>query len=67
MDKWNNPRIHYLHKIIKSTSNTCPECEGKLTYDEQHSEHHCNDCGLVTSGPIEYVSLTKINYPYGRH
>lgn len=66
-DKWLNPRITYLQKFIKPLPSTCPECGAELTDTIIESETICTQCGLVTSGSIEYVSLTKVIYPYGRH
>lgn len=63
MQKWNNPRLFYLHKFIKPVPVTCPECGTELTIDEE--ELYCNHCGLVCSSSIDYVAGFKIDLPYG--
>lgn len=33
----------------------CPECEGRISYDEEHGERACLDCGLVLEdGELDY-------------
>lgn len=66
-DDWKiDPRIHFLKSFIKPLPTVCPECDGTLT-TENRAETFCTNCGLVTSASIEYVGLTKIDLPYGRH
>ncbi len=37
------------------TSESCPECGGKLVTDEEHAETLCNECGLVVDeGEIDH-------------
>ena len=66
-EKETEARLQYLKTFIKPLPNYCPECQGPLSSTIDEDETICTNCGLVTSGSIEYVSLTKIDYPYGRH
>ena len=66
-EKWLNPRLFYLKKFVKPLPTSCPECGAELSTTIDDDETICTNCGLVTSGSIEYVSLTKIDFPYGRH
>ena len=63
-DKWLDPRIYYLKTITRPLPSKCPECEGPLETNE-YGETICTDCQLVCSGPIPYVGLEHIDYPYG--
>ena len=65
--EWFNPRLFYLMSFIKPLPNICPECGGELDSTIDEDETICKECGLVTSASIEYVSLRKIDLPYGRH
>lgn len=60
-------RLHYLRSFVKPLPHVCPECQGELTTTEDEDETICTQCGLITSMSIEYVGLTKIDLPYGRH
>ncbi len=31
----------------EQNKNVCPECSGKLIYDESHGETQCDECGLI--------------------
>jgi len=65
-DDWKiDPRIHFLKSFIKPLPTVCPECDATLI--TENAETICSECGLVTSASIEYVGLTKIDLPYGRH
>jgi hypothetical protein len=66
-EKWDNPRLFYLHKFVKPLPTSCPECGCDLTTTEDEDETICTGCGLITSMSIEYVGLQKIDLPYGRH
>ena len=66
-EKWDNPRLFYLHKFVKPLPNYCPECGAELTTTEDEDETICTGCGLITSMSIEYVANTRIILPYGRH
>ena len=60
--KWLNPRLYYLQSFIKPLPSLCPECKHEVYHDED--EIICTNCGLVVWGPIEYVGLTRIDYPF---
>ena len=60
-------RLLYLKKFVKPLPTSCPECGCDLTTTEEEDETICTGCGLITSMSIEYVSLRKIDLPYGRH
>ncbi len=60
-------RLLYLKKFVKPLPTSCPECGCNLTTTEDEDETICTGCGLITSMSIEYVSLRKIDLPYGRH
>lgn len=60
-------RLLYLKKFVKPLPTSCPECGCDLTTTEDEDETICTGCGLITSMSIEYVSLRKIDLPYGRH
>ena len=73
-DRWLEPenyrkkiRLNYIKTFQKPLPNYCPECGGPLTSTIDEDETICTECGLVTSASIEYVSVTKIILPYGRH
>ena len=73
-EKWLEPenyrkkiRLNYIKTFTKPLPNYCPECGGPLTTTLDEYETICTECGLVTSASIEYVSVTKIILPYGRH
>ena len=66
-EKWDNPRLFYLHKFVKPLPTSCPECGNELTSTLDQDETICTHCGLITSASIEYVGLRKIDLPYGRH
>ena len=61
--EWLNPRLSYIRKFNHPLPSFCPECQGLLEHDE-HGEVVCVECNLVVSGPIEYVGLERVNYPY---
>ncbi len=64
IDKRFDPRLQYLHSFTKPLPEYCPECGAELEIDE-YGETICKDCNLVCSGPIPYVGLKHIDYPYG--
>ncbi len=45
----------------------CPKCGGQaVTYDKKHDEIFCDDCGLVLSGPPQWIPPARwVNYPMG--
>ena len=73
-ERWLDPegyqkkiRLAYIKSFNKPLPNYCPECHAKLTTTMDEDETICTRCGLITSMSIEYVGLTKIDLPYGRH
>ena len=66
-EKQKEARLAFLETFIKPLPNWCPECHSQLTTTEDEDETICTKCGLITSMSIEYVGITKIDLPYGRH
>ena len=60
-------RLLYLKSFVKPLPDYCPECGNLLSTTIDEDETICTSCGLITSMSIEYVSLRKIDLPYGRH
>ena len=58
-------RLLYIKKITRANPTICPECEHTVEPDVK-DEIICSHCGLVCSGPIDYVGLVKVDYPF-RH
>lgn len=43
---------------------TCPECNGEVTYERDHDETVCTNCGLVISSSHRYVAGHRIYLPF---
>ncbi len=63
LDLMNNIRIEDIFRDF-SEDLKCPECNSTETVTVK-GELICKECGLVLSGPCEYVGGKKINLPYG--
>lgn len=48
----------------RSKKRKCVECKHSL-FEEINGETICKHCGLILDGPIEYVGLTRIDFPNG--
>lgn len=61
-NEWVNPRLFFIKSINKPLPATCPECDHLVKHEDD--EIICPHCGLVCNGPIEYVGLKRITYPF---
>ena len=59
------PRPPILNNDLTQNHNvTCPECTGEVTYERDHDETVCTQCGLVLSTSHRYVAGHRIYIPF---
>lgn len=68
---YGNPLYLAYYRIEKKKEEKkvtgCLKCGGQaVTYDKKHDEIFCDDCGLVLSGPPQWIPPARwVNYPMG--